>query len=56
MCIFSVSVLKKMLEKQILMCFPPGDMDGCAVILVCGPKNVGKSTFIRNLINSLLNQ
>lgn len=34
----------------------PGDMDGCAVILVCGPKNVGKSTFIRTLINSLLNQ
>lgn len=32
-----------------------GDMDGCAVILVCGPKNVGKSTFIRTLINSLLN-
>ncbi|KAM6928562.1 polynucleotide 5'-hydroxyl-kinase NOL9 isoform 1-T3 [Lycodopsis pacificus] len=32
-----------------------GDMDGCAVILVCGIKNVGKSTFIRTLINNLLN-
>nr|XP_020474626.1 polynucleotide 5'-hydroxyl-kinase NOL9 [Monopterus albus] len=32
-----------------------GDMDGCAVILVCGAKNVGKSTFIRILINTLLN-
>ncbi|XP_029361888.1 polynucleotide 5'-hydroxyl-kinase NOL9 [Echeneis naucrates] len=32
-----------------------GDMDGCAVILVCGNKNVGKSTFIRTLINTLLN-
>ncbi|KAM3872556.1 polynucleotide 5'-hydroxyl-kinase NOL9 [Diretmus argenteus] len=32
-----------------------GDMDGCAVILVCGSKNVGKSTFIRILINTLLN-
>lgn len=32
-----------------------GDMDGCAVVLVCGAKNVGKSTFIRTLINTLLN-
>ncbi|XP_028266856.1 polynucleotide 5'-hydroxyl-kinase NOL9 [Parambassis ranga] len=32
-----------------------GDMDGCAVILVYGTKNVGKSTFIRVLINTLLN-
>lgn len=32
-----------------------GDMDGCAVILVCGTKNVGKSTFIRLLVNTLLN-
>ncbi|KAM9350837.1 polynucleotide 5'-hydroxyl-kinase NOL9 [Symphorus nematophorus] len=32
-----------------------GDMDGCAVIFVCGTKNVGKSTFIRTLINTLLN-
>uniref|UniRef100_A0A8C2WZ71 Polynucleotide 5'-hydroxyl-kinase NOL9 n=1 Tax=Cyclopterus lumpus TaxID=8103 RepID=A0A8C2WZ71_CYCLU len=32
-----------------------GEMDGCAVILVCGTKNVGKSTFIRTLINNLLN-
>ncbi|XP_076023277.1 polynucleotide 5'-hydroxyl-kinase NOL9 [Genypterus blacodes] len=32
-----------------------GDVDGCAVILVCGTKNVGKSTFIRVLINTLLN-
>ncbi|XP_072304934.1 polynucleotide 5'-hydroxyl-kinase NOL9 [Eucyclogobius newberryi] len=31
-----------------------GDMDG-SVILVCGAKNVGKSTFIRILINTLLN-
>lgn len=32
-----------------------GDVDGCPVILVCGGKNVGKSTFIRHLINTLLN-
>ncbi|XP_012718915.2 polynucleotide 5'-hydroxyl-kinase NOL9 [Fundulus heteroclitus] len=32
-----------------------GDLDGCGVILVCGTKNVGKSTFIRILINTLLN-
>ncbi|TWW57147.1 polynucleotide 5'-hydroxyl-kinase NOL9 [Takifugu flavidus] len=32
-----------------------GDMDGCAVIFVCGARNVGKSTFIRTLINTLLN-
>lgn len=32
-----------------------GDMDGCAVIFVCGTKNVGKSTFVRTLINTLLN-
>nr|XP_033777577.1 polynucleotide 5'-hydroxyl-kinase NOL9 isoform X1 [Geotrypetes seraphini] len=30
--------------------------DGYPVILVCGPKNVGKSTFNRHLINGLLNQ
>ncbi|KAM4651103.1 polynucleotide 5'-hydroxyl-kinase NOL9 [Discoglossus pictus] len=29
--------------------------NGCPVILVCGPKNVGKSTFNRYLINQLLN-
>ncbi|KAM5141106.1 polynucleotide 5'-hydroxyl-kinase NOL9 [Mantella aurantiaca] len=28
---------------------------GCPVILVCGPQNVGKSTFNRYLINQLLN-
>lgn len=32
-----------------------GDIDSCPVILVCGTKNVGKSTFIRVLINTLLN-
>lgn len=32
-----------------------GDMDGSAVVLVCGAKNVGKSTFIRILLNTLLN-
>ncbi|XP_067873353.1 polynucleotide 5'-hydroxyl-kinase NOL9-like isoform X2 [Heterodontus francisci] len=31
------------------------DDDGCPIILVCGGKNVGKSTFNRNLLNSLLN-
>uniref|UniRef100_A0A8D0H5H0 Polynucleotide 5'-hydroxyl-kinase NOL9 n=1 Tax=Sphenodon punctatus TaxID=8508 RepID=A0A8D0H5H0_SPHPU len=30
--------------------------DGCPVILVCGPKSVGKSTFNRYLINLLLNR
>uniref|UniRef100_A0ACB8EDL1 Polynucleotide 5'-hydroxyl-kinase nol9 n=1 Tax=Sphaerodactylus townsendi TaxID=933632 RepID=A0ACB8EDL1_9SAUR len=29
--------------------------EGCPVILVCGPKSVGKSTFNRYLINLLLN-
>nr|XP_023966022.2 polynucleotide 5'-hydroxyl-kinase NOL9 isoform X2 [Chrysemys picta bellii] len=29
--------------------------DGCPVILVCGPKSIGKSTFNRYLINLLLN-
>ncbi|XP_068096530.1 polynucleotide 5'-hydroxyl-kinase NOL9 [Hyperolius riggenbachi] len=29
--------------------------NGCPVILVCGPQNVGKSTFNRYLINRLLN-
>lgn len=33
-----------------------GDMDGSAVIFICGTKNVGKSTFVRTLINTLLNQ
>ncbi|XP_040285687.1 polynucleotide 5'-hydroxyl-kinase NOL9 [Bufo bufo] len=28
--------------------------NGCPIILVCGPKNVGKSTFNRYLINQLL--
>ncbi|KAJ8369830.1 hypothetical protein SKAU_G00098580 [Synaphobranchus kaupii] len=31
------------------------ESDGCPVILVCGAKNTGKSTFIRHLINTLLN-
>uniref|UniRef100_UPI00398E933A polynucleotide 5'-hydroxyl-kinase NOL9 n=1 Tax=Pristiophorus japonicus TaxID=55135 RepID=UPI00398E933A len=31
------------------------DEDGCPIILVCGGKNVGKSTFNRHLMNSLLN-
>ncbi|XP_023690702.2 polynucleotide 5'-hydroxyl-kinase NOL9 [Paramormyrops kingsleyae] len=29
--------------------------DGCPVILICGAKNTGKSTFNRHLINTLLN-
>lgn len=32
-----------------------GDGDGSVVVLVCGTKNVGKSTFIRVLLNTLLN-
>ncbi|KAI4871766.1 hypothetical protein NFI96_010925 [Prochilodus magdalenae] len=32
-----------------------GDFDRCPIILVCGAKNSGKSTFSRHLINSLLN-
>ncbi|XP_062871334.1 polynucleotide 5'-hydroxyl-kinase NOL9 [Trichomycterus rosablanca] len=32
-----------------------GDFDRSPIILVCGAKNVGKSTFNRHLINSLLN-
>ncbi|XP_078414103.1 polynucleotide 5'-hydroxyl-kinase NOL9-like isoform X1 [Cetorhinus maximus] len=31
------------------------DDDGCPIILVCGRKNIGKSTFNRYLLNSLLN-
>ncbi|XP_075046242.1 polynucleotide 5'-hydroxyl-kinase NOL9 [Mixophyes fleayi] len=30
--------------------------NGCPIVLVCGPKNVGKSTFNRYLINQLLNR
>ncbi|KAI7794149.1 polynucleotide 5'-hydroxyl-kinase NOL9 [Triplophysa rosa] len=33
-----------------------GEFDRCPIILVCGAKNCGKSTFNRHLINSLLNQ
>lgn len=33
-----------------------GDYDRCPIIIVCGAKNSGKSTFVRHLINSLLNQ
>lgn len=32
-----------------------GELEGSAVILVCGARNAGKSTFIRLLINTLLN-
>ncbi|XP_076840173.1 polynucleotide 5'-hydroxyl-kinase NOL9 [Brachyhypopomus gauderio] len=32
-----------------------GDFDRCPVILVCGARNAGKSTFNRHLINTLLN-
>ncbi|XP_008565240.1 PREDICTED: polynucleotide 5'-hydroxyl-kinase NOL9 [Galeopterus variegatus] len=31
------------------------EVDGCPVILVCGPQDIGKSTFNRYLINQLLN-
>ncbi|KAL1020591.1 hypothetical protein UPYG_G00002140 [Umbra pygmaea] len=31
------------------------ELEGCPVILVCGARNVGKSTFNRHLINTLLN-
>ncbi|XP_078094959.1 polynucleotide 5'-hydroxyl-kinase NOL9 [Mustelus asterias] len=31
------------------------DDDGCPIILICGGKNIGKSTFHRYLLNSLLN-
>ncbi|XP_064155310.1 polynucleotide 5'-hydroxyl-kinase NOL9 [Anguilla rostrata] len=31
------------------------ESDGCPVILVCGAKNTGKSSFTRHLINTLLN-
>nr|XP_020017496.1 polynucleotide 5'-hydroxyl-kinase NOL9 isoform X2 [Castor canadensis] len=31
------------------------EIDGCAVILVCGTQDIGKSTFNRYLINQLLN-
>ncbi|KAI1890695.1 hypothetical protein AGOR_G00156290 [Albula goreensis] len=38
------------------MFIPGGDeSDGCPVIVVCGGKNAGKSTFNRNLINIMLN-
>ncbi|XP_057685410.1 polynucleotide 5'-hydroxyl-kinase NOL9 [Corythoichthys intestinalis] len=32
-----------------------GDLDACAVVLVYGAKNVGKSTYVRMVINTLLN-
>ncbi|KAJ0064817.1 hypothetical protein NL108_015590, partial [Boleophthalmus pectinirostris] len=48
---FSQSI-KNVLNTLVNAC--KADMDG-TVILVCGAKNVGKSTFIRILINTLLN-
>jgi len=40
---------------QSVFVFPAED-EGVPLILVCGPKNTGKSTFSRYLINLLLNQ
>lgn len=40
-------------EKLIQACI---EYDVCPIILVSGPRNVGKSTFNRHLINQLLNQ
>lgn len=34
----------------------PEEDEGVPVVLVCGPKNTGKSTFNRYLINLLLNR
>ncbi|XP_033826171.1 polynucleotide 5'-hydroxyl-kinase NOL9 [Periophthalmus magnuspinnatus] len=50
--ITSSTSLKNVLNTLVNAC--KGDMDG-TVILVCGAKNVGKSTFIQMLINTLLN-
>uniref|UniRef100_A0A8C5HPM8 Polynucleotide 5'-hydroxyl-kinase NOL9 n=1 Tax=Gouania willdenowi TaxID=441366 RepID=A0A8C5HPM8_GOUWI len=53
--IFIVVLRHVSLVKRPFFFVSTGDMDGCAVILVCGAKNVGKSTFNRFLINTLLN-
>lgn len=40
-------------------CWPsvsPEEISSCPAILVCGPQDVGKSTFNRYLINQLLNR
>lgn len=41
--------------QSMFICFPAED-EGVPVVLVCGPKNTGKSTFNRYLINLLLNR
>ncbi|XP_028922138.1 polynucleotide 5'-hydroxyl-kinase NOL9 [Ornithorhynchus anatinus] len=41
------------IEELIYVCRE--EDDGCPVILACGPKDIGKSTFNRYLINQLLN-
>uniref|UniRef100_A0A8C8VNQ1 Polynucleotide 5'-hydroxyl-kinase NOL9 n=1 Tax=Pelusios castaneus TaxID=367368 RepID=A0A8C8VNQ1_9SAUR len=41
------------IEELIQVCCE--EDDGCPIILVCGPKSTGKSTFNRYLINLLLN-
>ncbi|KAM9299298.1 polynucleotide 5'-hydroxyl-kinase NOL9 [Gastrophryne carolinensis] len=45
----AVSAAQKLVEACL------EEHNGCPVILVCGPQNVGKSTFNRYLINNLLN-
>ncbi|XP_077314467.1 LOW QUALITY PROTEIN: polynucleotide 5'-hydroxyl-kinase NOL9 [Lithobates pipiens] len=45
---------KAVLAAQTLVGACLEEHDGCPVILVCGPQNVGKSTFNRYLINQLL--
>jgi polynucleotide 5'-kinase involved in rRNA processing len=49
-------ILKKVLILGSLFALPPEEIDGCAVILVCGTQDIGKSTFNRYLINQLLNR
>ncbi|XP_020827417.1 polynucleotide 5'-hydroxyl-kinase NOL9 [Phascolarctos cinereus] len=41
------------IEELITACCE--EIDGCPIIMVCGPKCIGKSTFNRYLINQLLN-
>ncbi|XP_023555146.1 polynucleotide 5'-hydroxyl-kinase NOL9 [Octodon degus] len=42
------------LEELVSVCCE--EADGCPIILVCGPQDVGKSTFNRYLLNQLLNR
>ncbi|KAG9352740.1 hypothetical protein JZ751_017316 [Albula glossodonta] len=54
-CLDLLAHLDTPLTRFPTSCPEHNESDGCPVIVVCGGKNAGKSTFNRNLINILLN-